>query len=317
MSNSFSLGGDAAGTARCALDPEETAQAICVRCGNFMCATCTDFGRYDACPTCRALTGEVPGLVCTRDNLTFDAIWSFSWEHFKREWLMLSLSVVVLAVVLAGAGMVSSIAQRIGQEISPIAMGGLAVLGQYLQSIVQAVLMGGLCTVMYAVLRGGPADLGKLFGQFSRLGTYAVLMLVEFAVVLVPVMVVGGLGFAAWHFSQNNLELALAVGGGLGLLLIVPLLWVWLPLEYATIEVALGGETSGTQALKNAFVLASGKRLWMFLIALVSIPVVLAGMAVCCVGVLPAVALAQLLRVTLYLVLRNGSGLPPLRGQIS
>lgn len=317
MSDFVPPGDGYAASARCAVHADQSAQAICARCGNFMCPACSENGQYDACPSCRALTGEVPGFVWNRESFSLDALWSFCWGHFTRDWVMLSLSALVFFVVIIGTTFIGNILQAAGKAIHPAAYGGMAVVGQFIQSVVQTTLTGGLCVVLYGVFKGGTADVGKLFGQFSNLATYALITVIEFAVVIVPIMVFGGIAGAVYFATNQNTDVTIGVSVLLALVAVVPLIWVLLPFDLAAIEVALGGETNGTQAVKNAFALAKGKRLWMFLFAMVAGLVSLVGVFVCCVGVLPAMALGQMLKLTLFLAIRNGSGLPPMRGQLN
>lgn len=303
-------GGTASPT--CAVHPDRTAQSICARCGNFMCAVCSDDGRYESCPSCRALTGELPGFTWTRDNFTLDGLMGFSWENFKREWVMLSLAVLVFWAILMGISFATNLLQLGGAAIHPVVGGVMQLVASVLQSIVQAALTGGLVAVLYGVMKGQSADIGRMFGQFSSFGAYAVSTLLQFALILVPAVVIAAIAIG---LQRGVGEEAMFIAIGIfALVLIVPAIWVLLPFTLVPMEIALGGETSGMQAVKNAFVIAQGKRLWMLAFGLIAGLIGVGGLLLCCIGFLPAMALAQLLSTSLYLALRNGSGLPPMRG---
>lgn len=311
MTSPFGMGGGTAG-ARCAVHPEQPAQGICARCGNFMCTGCTEVGTYETCPTCRALTGELPGFVWSRDNFTLDGLMGFAWEHFKREWVMLSLAALVFMVVMVGVSFAGSLLQAIGAVAGEAGSISMSVVSSVLQSIVQSVLTGGFVLMVYAVMKGQTADVGKLFGQFGNFGAYASSIGIYFAVLLVPMAVVGGIVAIIWNAGGETAGL-ISLGVAF-LLVIVPLIWVLLPFTLVPMEIALGGETSGVQAVKNAFGLAEGKRWWMILFAIVGFFIAMGGVLLCCIGVLPALALIQMFNTCLYLALRNGSRLEPMRG---
>ncbi len=300
--------------AQCAIHPDQAAQTACTRCGNFMCATCSEMGTFDACPSCRQLTGDIPGFSHTRDNYSLDGILSFAWERFKKDWVMLSLAALVFMIVAGGASFVTQILQAIGTAIDPLVGAGLSVVGSVIQSILQGVITGGFVVVLHDAMKGKSVDIGRMFGQFSNIGTYAVVTLLVFALVFGLMIVVGiaaGIGFAVG--GQDG-----ALVGGIigGVLIIVPAIWLTLPLMFIHMEVALGGETRAVQALSNAFRLADGHRLYLFLFYFVAGLLSLGGVIACCVGLFPAYALAMMLQLGLYLALRNGSGLPPMRGQV-
>ena len=306
--------GFGAAGAQCAIHPDQTAQSACTRCGNFMCATCTENGTFDACPSCRQLTGDIPGFGHTRDNYSLDGILSFAWERFKKDWVMLSLAALVFMVVVGGANFVVQILQRIGMAIDPIVGAGFSVVGSILQSVIQGVITGGFVVVLHDAFKGRSTDIGRMFGQFKNLGSYAVATMLMVALVFGLMIVVGiaaGIGYVLGR--ETGAGVGAIIGG---VIIIVPAIWLTLPFMFINMEIALGGETRGVQALTNSFRLADGHRLWMFLFYFVSGLITLGGIIACCVGFFPAYALAMMLQLGLYLALRNGSGLPPMRGQI-
>jgi len=103
-------------------------------------------------------------------------------------------------------------------------------------------------------------------------------------------------------------ELALvAVFGGAGVLTFIPALYFGIPLYLMQAELTFNEDVSPTQALRNCYTLAHGERLSIFGVSLLVGLLVFGGMLACCVGILPALALGQLLLGGLYLALRNGS----------
>ncbi len=297
-------------SAQCAIHVDQQARSICARCGNFMCDTCTEGATYEACPTCRAVTGA-DAFPYDRSNYDLSGVLSFAWGHFKREWLMLSVAMLIFFVALVGIGLVSSILQGIGQAIDPGVGIALAVPGQVIQTVVQWVLTAGLGLVFWEVFRGRSVDVGQLFKPFARFGTFVVAMLLYVGLVLAVLTVVGVPAGIAWFIGGE--EAALIVGVIAGVLMLIPLIWVGLPLMYLPYEVAIGGETSALQAVKNTLHIAQGNRLSILGYTFVSGAITMLGVFACCVGIVPAMALGQMVTFGLYLALRNGSGLPPSR----
>ncbi len=300
--------------APCPLHPEQGAQSICARCGNFMCGVCTEGGTYDACPTCRQLTGDVPGFIWTRGSYSLDGILSFVWDRFKKEWVMLSLAALIYFVVVFGAGLIGNVLQAVGMAIHPAVGAGLAVAASIIQYVVQAVITGGFVVIAYDVMKGRAVDLGRMFGQFRNFGAYTVATLLVFALLLtlaIPVGIGAGIGYAIGE------ETGLFIGMGIGsVIAIFPGFWLLLPWMFLEMEIALGGESSGVQALVSSFKLADGHRLWMFLFGFLAWLMIFGGALLCCIGALPGFALATMLKLGLYLALRNGSGLGPMRGEV-
>ncbi len=300
--------------APCPLHAQEGAQSICTRCGNFMCGVCTGGGTWEACPNCRQLTGDIPGFVWTRQNHDLGGILSFVWGRFQREWVMLSLAALIYGVVVFAAGLVNNVLQLVGTAIHPAVGGGLAIGGAIVQYVVQAVISGGLAVVLYDVMKGRAVDLGRMFGQFRNFSTYFIGILLVFAlslVVIIPIGIGAGVGYAVGE------ETGMLAGIGVGsLIAVVPAVWLLLPWMFLEMEIALGGERSGVQALMSSFKLADGNRLWMVLYWILGLVFGIAGLLAFCVGALPAFALATMLKLGLYLALRNGAGLSPMRGDI-
>lgn len=271
-----------------------------------MCDICSEGGTLQSCAACRALTGT-GDFPFTRDNYSFDGVFSFVWEHFKREWLMLSVAMLAFVVLLAGVSFVSQIFQAAGGAIDPVVQFVVLVPMQLVQSVVQFILTAGLAVMFWHVFRGESADVSHLFGQFSRFGSFLVAVLIQYAIILGIVVVLAipvGIGMAVGG------EKGAVIAGGIALvLLIVPMFWVALPLTLIPLEIGLGGETNAVQAVKNAFRLADGHRLSLLGYTFVAGLLAIVGVLACCIGVLPASALGQMLIVGLYLALRNGSGL--------
>ena len=297
----------AAPGAQCAIHVDQRAQSICSRCGNFMCNTCAEGGRQEACPTCRDVTGAAT-FPFDRNNYSLDGVLGFSWGHFKREWLMLSVALLVYFVVLIGVSFVSQILQAIGNVVDPKVGIVMLVPGQAIQTLTQMILTAGLGLMFWEVFRGRAVDIGRIFSPFSRFSTFVVATFVQLGILLAGATVLAIPAGIGYLIGQENGAIAGVVIGAV--LVIFPLIWLTIPLMFVPFEVAFGGETSGVQAVKNAFRIVEGQRWSTLGFSFISGVITFVGVVACCVGMIPAAALGQMLLFGLYLALRNGSGLP-------
>ncbi len=89
-----------------------------------------------------------------------------------------------------------------------------------------------------------------------------------------------------------------------------PLIYVTLPITFIPMEIVYGN-AGAWESIRRSFSLANGFRLSLFGYGFIGVLILMVGMMACCVCILPALALFQLLLGALYLSVRNGSGLPP------
>jgi hypothetical protein len=326
--------------ARCALHPDQVAIHVCARCGSFMCGACSQGGVGSNCPSCRRLSDSSP-FPFVRNDFSFNQIFSFAIETFKRDWLMLCLAVLI---VLAVSGMASGISSLLNQVILavlglsedsrrpfsniPVLMVSMSI-GIVVSTLISAVVQGfmtlGLYRVVIDVLDGKKADLGRLFSQGRKVGRYFVLYLIIMALTLLPMVVVSGLmaagvlvtsGVSMSDLDSNTFNELLGPGTlavlFLGLLaLIVYLFWL-MPLWLFGVPELVVSEASATEALGRAWRMADQMRMNAILYSMASGLVILAGVVACCVGIIPAMAVYYLMTVGLFLAVRNGPelGLP-------
>ena len=310
--------------ANCAIHPMAGATGTCERCGNFMCEVCSQRGQHALCPACRARTGEVL-FPLRRDTWNFGALWDYCFEAFKRDWLMLSVAVLVWLAVTGVANFTGNIAGAVVQNENAWVLGIiLMVIAMVVQTAVQGVMGLGMMRVVFDVLEGGGVDIARLFSQFPKVGRYLVMVLLAGLMLVLPLVllfcVLSLVGLVAVGVSVGDVfggesfgsgrELALvAIFGGAGVLTLLPALYFGIPLYLMQAELTFNEDVSPTQALRNCYTLAHGERLSIFGVSLLVGLLVFGGMLACCVGILPALALGQLLLGGLYLALRNGSEL--------
>lgn len=322
--------------ALCPLHPGRVATGTCTRCGNFMCDACSQGGAQALCPTCRERVGaEAPAFALSRENWSVGALLETCWDAFKREWVMICVGFLIFIA----ASMVGSVVSQVLGFMSGLSdhwgvKGVFIVTGYLLSTVLQGLVTLGYLRMLFDVLDGRKADLGRLFTQFHKAVPYLLTTLLSF-VVMVPVLllVVGGvLGTLALSGGLSALQGADWMGAagsqdtsaelvrvmrelGPSLLLAMfvgvalycfPGGWLLMPLALLQPELARSENPTALGTLRRCFAYARGERLSMLGVLLLGIPLGLAGTLACCVGLIPAMGLLQLLIAGLYLTLSNG-----------
>lgn len=292
----------------CPRHPNSDAISTCTRCGTFMCDVCNEGGAETRCPECRERTG-LRAFPLNRANWSFSALWDYSWECFKRDWVMLSVAALCLmvlnVVIQGGANLLPLLGTATGSEALTVV---LQVIATAIQVVFQGVLTLGFLRLAYDVLQGQKADIGRLFSQLDKLGLYVVTTLLLALIFAVPVLVVGGVAvgvaFVLGGFDGN--EAVMAGVFGLALLLALPVIFYYgLPLYLLQPAIAYEESRSPMELIRHCYTLAKGERLSILGVSLAGGLVVFVGLLACCVGIFPATALFQLLLAGLYLALNN------------
>ena len=299
--------GPGLGDAVCPRHPSVSAASTCSRCGTFMCDACSEGGTQAMCPECRERTG-LRAFPLHRANWNFGALWDYSWETFKREWLMLSLGTLCLMVLSFIAQAVAGILPMLGAAAgSQVLSGVLQVIATALQTVVQGVLGLGYMRMVFDVLQGQRADVGRLFTQLHKAGPYFVTTLLLAMMFLLPIAAVGGVvaGVVYALGGFQNEVVAFGVIGVAVVLAIVPLFYFGMPLYLLQPAMAFEETFSPTDIIRHCYTIARGERLSIFGVTMVGGLLGLAGVMACCVGIIPALALFQVLIGGLYLALRT------------
>ncbi|RKH46413.1 hypothetical protein D7X55_10730 [Corallococcus sp. AB049A] len=307
--------------AHCALHPVLEATGTCARCGNFTCNACNQDGTSRYCPTCRERSGDAFPLG--RETWSFSQLWDVCWPAFQREWAMLSLSVLVMLGVSLGAQLLINVGTAIGAAADSVVLTVvLSMVGLVAHQLVQGLVQLGMVRVCFDVLKGGRANVERLFSQMNKAVPYALTMTLVFVIVLVPLALLIFLSILAFvgtglmdsfslksGYSYQFLDALVPFLGvmGLGFLVLVgPLTYLMLPLYLVQPELVFhDAPPSPLEVLRRSWAAARGQRLSMFAVALASGAIMLAGFFVCCVGVIPAMALVQLLTAGMYLAVRS------------
>lgn len=299
------------------------AVGTCSRCGAFMCGACAQ-GGGGLCAACRERLGAAEFRL-SRDRWSFGEVLDLAWERFKADGLMLSLSALIVHGVAMGVSFAGQMVQTMamlalkepdgtaGSKMAVVVIG--AFLTVALQLLVQGVLQLGLARLCIESLHGRPVAIGGLFSQMRKVGKWVLQFVVAFLAIVLPLGVYAGLvagALAATGGFEDTGRVAIAAVLA-SLVAIVPLLYWGIPFYFMQLELAANDEVGPVEAIRNSFTIARGNRLAIFGIGIVAVLISMAGVIVFCVGVVASMALGQLVLVGLYLALRNGSGLPPLR----
>ncbi len=286
-----------------------------------MCEGCSLGGSEPYCPRCQSLAPRVP---FDRTSVTPGMVWDHVWESFKREWLMLLVSLLVLAACAVVVSLVAAIVQLPFRARGDVAVTVGALLSQVVTTAGQAVFEVGFVRVLIDVLEGRKADVGRMFSQFPKIGTIVaqkVLIFVLFGLPVAAYAAVLALIAAAVNgipLEKLDVDALLEGAGGAvfvigALIALVPIIYFLLPLVFANAELAYTDGVGAMESIKNIFVVSKHRRGDIVVTCLLTIVIVIVGMLALCVGLIPAAVLIQMMYVGLYLGLRNGSGLRPPR----
>jgi hypothetical protein len=292
--------------AQCAIHPEQRATRTCTRCGSFMCSTCAEGGAQTMCPACLQRLGLESRFPLNRENWNFSALWDYCFEIFKREWVMLSVAMIVFFGVVFAVQFVTSLFSSIGGATENTAVVVVATLiGTVLQQVVSGVMGLGVMRMIFDMLEGQKPDIGRMFSQIHKVGTYLLAVLIVLLMVGIPLGILGGI--VAGLGAAIGWDSAVWIAVGVGVLAFFPLIYFTLPLYLLTAEIAYNDGASPMQMIRNCYVYARDERLSIVGVGFVAGLVAMAGVLACCVGVLPASGLTYLLMGGLYLALRNGA----------
>ncbi|QSQ21004.1 hypothetical protein JY651_38260 [Pyxidicoccus parkwayensis] len=322
--------------ALCAIHPERAASRICSRCANFMCEVCSDSGTQAMCPTCRERTGlNARNFPLSRDNWSMGALLETCWEAFTREWVMISVGVLIFFAGSVAGNVVSRALNTVGGLSDHWAINGVFfVAGLILSTVVQGLVTLGLMRMLFDVLEGRRVEVERIFTQFHKAVPLLLTTLLIYALMLpLFVLVIGGmLGALAITGGLDAIRSAdwMGVSGGndpsaelirvlgtlgpsMGLMVLVgfalyvfPGMWLMMPLTLVQPELARSENPQPLEVLRRCFAYSRGQRLPMVGIFLFGGVLVAAGVCLCCVGAIPAMGLFQLLIAGLYLTLSKG-----------
>jgi len=317
--------------AHCPIHPEFQAVSTCSRCGNFMCRTCGEGGSQVLCPTCRQREGVGQTFPLNRENWSVSALVDQSWSAFKREWVMLCVGVLIFMAASFAGQLVSQVfSVAAGAANSLVVTAFAIILGMMASYVIQGAVTLGFLRMSMDVLNGQRADLTRMFSQFGKVLPYMGALLLSFLLIL-PLLVliaVGavGAGLVSGTVSWAELmSLAGQSGGDLNaamrpmasgfmvmgvtafVLYLFPGVWLLMPLILVQPELARSESPGVVETLRRCFAYAKGQRLAILWTMVLGSLFMVVGVMLCCVPMIPALAVFQLMLAGLCLALSNGA----------
>ena len=145
---------------------------------------------------------------------------------------------------------------------------------------------------------GEPLALSDFFGGFSKFGDFAVLMLVQIAIIILPSILIGVFPLLGELAGDAGVVFVL-IGGILQLLFYVVMI-AFTALTYFCIPLVLFGDLTATQALKYSFRIAKHQFWWIVLISLLAGIFAQIGLIACLVGVFFTASFTEIFRFLTY-----------------
>lgn len=289
--------------------PRKTEDNIpCSRCGNFMSKADVYPGEKPICDDCYEKFGGID-LPFDRNSWDIGSAVGFAWERYteNNNWVTLVIANFIIAIIGMVVGFVGQILVGIVMQISPPLGGLVSLLVSLFSNVFQGVLSLGFITMVFACLTDREIELGDMFRHLGRIGSYCIYLLVGVLMFLGIGICIGvPVGIAA--AATGGPEVAIIVGLCIGF----PMIFGVLPLFLlAQLELAYDESCGGMQAYRNALTLLRSQWLPVIGAMIVSSLVGMLGFFACFVGLLFTIPLTVTINATVFLALRNNSGLSP------
>lgn len=173
-------------------------------------------------------------------------------------------------------------------------------------------LMVGFCNSVRTVMRTGTVELEEVFdarGRWWQMILVRIVQLLLGAAAVIPFFIPVLIGMIV----SDGLDLADEVGAGialLGVILYIPvLIYVHLGLMFMPYAAAFEDLTI-SQALDRSWALARGNRLQLIVFCLGSVVIALVGLMLCCVGIIPASIVIEVMWIEAYIQATDIAGDP-------
>jgi len=282
----------------CVVHTQTPATGTCSRCGSYACGDCTGTSGT-LCGACRERLG-IDRFPFSRDAWEVGGLVSHAWSAFKRdagELIVMTLAVVLIPVI---GGIVLQMLGAFAVGSSKVMAGVFGALAMAFQTVASVGLTLGANRLLIDANQGRPLSLGSFFLGMRRIGP----ALLQYVVIGAPVMVAVGCLIGMVAGGNDTLTVVALV---LGLLLIIPGVYVGLGLSFMQLELVNDPSCGALEAMRRSWALASDKRMSMFGAFLVAGVVMMAGCFLCGVGALVSYPVGMLVMAGVYLALRNGS----------
>jgi hypothetical protein len=276
----------------------------------------------DLCSLCLDLADSPQPFPLSRSRWSFASLLDYSVQRFRREWLMLSISALLVLVIAMAGSVVQIIPQLVAERLgSPRAVVVVGVVGYVINFAFQGIVSLGMSRIALDVLQGQPADPVRVFSQLRKIGRYLIqgLILITFASLFAGAYLAIALVVAVVRSGEPTLDALFSAPSGweaatpfliAGAIAIVPAFYLFTPFYFVPVELALGERIGAVGAIRNCFAVLRGERLSAIGVLIMTGVVTFIGVLACCVGFVPAFGLATLLYAGVYLALRGGAALP-------
>lgn len=276
-----------------------------------MCGRCNEAGHFELCGSCRGVAAAAAntGFPFTRQQLSLGALIDFTWLVYKRNFVLVTLMMLVTLVasfLVQGA----SYGLQIVLIDEPASMIGLSLLGFIVQVAVQAGLMLGVLQISLRLMRGQPAQLGMLLSGVAKLGGLFVQGIVTYLGLSIGAFLAAIPIIGVFYFVTDAPLPTFAAAGLLSLLASVVFLYVALGVSFSALELVAQPQVGPFSAIQNSWRIVNDQRLNVFLAFLALAALAFLGFISCFVGLVFTLGFGVLFFTGLYLALRNGAAVP-------
>jgi hypothetical protein len=291
--------------ARCALHPTTAAEAICARCGNYMCGYCSDAGKAAECLTCRERAGA-SNFPFDRASFSVFALMDYAWQIFRHYWPKLTL---LSAAVLISSQAIAILAALVS-ESGKLGVGVFAVLLRSSGTVVG--IAGSLAQYAWCLraVEGKPLDVEDLLRALRRLPQALLMVLIVVVPFVTPLIVAGAIVGLAMGAGGRMPDLhptpAWWIAGGLmAMVVFVVALYLATAVAFSTVALVRDASLGAWDALRESWRITAGRRLRVASALALLGMIAFAGVFFCLVGVFPAMAYATLATTCMYNALRK------------
>jgi hypothetical protein len=264
------------------------------------------------CEACRASSAAVvrdDRLVLRRDRIVWGELLGFSFELYKRHFVRVMLATLfALAPILIGQAVSYAISSMLVDDF--VLAIGLSFLLWIAQLLAQGVATLSALDVCVRLARGEAAVALSVRAGLERLGALLLqYVIIDLALVFAglcaaaPVIAVFALSDEPPLATLGIAVLVACCGAGF-------FAYTALGFSFASLELVAQPRLDALGAIRNAWAIARGERLTIFVGLLLVGLLVLLGALLCFVGLLFTLGYAGLLFSVLYVSLRNGAELP-------
>ncbi|MEM7435194.1 MAG: hypothetical protein AAF436_08585 [Myxococcota bacterium] len=266
------------------------------------------------------------GFALTRDSVTIGSALSTATEVWQRDvgtWALAQFLVFLIGFGIPTAlGAILGISEVMlgGEELSRVTKAILDGLGfgvQFLQTILQGVLIMGFTAMGFRALHGEPARVGMIFSQVQKALKY----FLQLVAIWIPMgLTMAVVGVLVWLLSVGSVDVDMPLEEAMTLLL--PSLWVlalillpififvFMGILFAASELTYNDRSGPIESIVSSWRITRGHRWQVLGASFLAGIIAVASFLLCGVGILFGGPLSALILGALYLALRDGADVP-------